>query len=73
MNERDSRLSILLALLALCACGPDPVSERPSAAQREQALRDSTFGAMTETMDRAAEVEQLGRERKREIDAALER
>lgn len=60
------------ALLAAAACAPDAPEERSSEAERAQALRESAFGGLVEPMDRAAGVEQLQLDRKRELDEALE-
>jgi len=62
----------LTALCAVSACGSDAVEEQATAAEREQALRDSAFGSLVEPMDRAAEIQQLQLDRKREIDEALD-
>jgi hypothetical protein len=72
MTLRIPALSMLMALAALGACGNETVEPAPTEAERQQALRDSAFGAMVEPLERAAEVEQLERDRKRAIDAALE-
>jgi hypothetical protein len=61
----------LLCLIGGCAADDD--ASPPSQAEREQALRESAFGTLVEPMDRAAGVEQLQLERKRDLDAALER
>jgi hypothetical protein len=64
---------IVAGLAVLAACGSsDPPAERSTEAERQQALRDSAFGGLVEPMDRAAEVEQLQLDRKRELDAAIE-
>lgn len=68
-----SRLLLIVAgLCTLSACGSDAVEEQPTEAERQQALRDSAFGSLTEQMDRAAEVQRLQLDRKREIDAVLD-
>ena len=67
-------LLILAALTIASACAPDAPDapeERSTEAERQQALRDSAFGGLVEPMDRAAEVEQLQLDRKRELDEAL--
>ena len=56
---------------ATSGCSPSPEEVRTEA-EREQALRDSTFGSIAESMDHAVEVEQLQQDRKNRIDAALE-
>lgn len=64
-------LLVAISLISLSACAPEATEERRSEAEREQALRDSAFGGLVEPMDRAAEVEQLQLDRKRELDEAL--
>ena len=66
------RLLISVALLAIGACAPDAPQEPTTEAERQQALRDSAFGGLVEPMDRAAGVEQLQLDRKRELDEALD-
>ncbi|HSG63670.1 MAG TPA: hypothetical protein VLD39_01655 [Gammaproteobacteria bacterium] len=67
------RYSLIVAgLAALLACAPDAPEERPTEAERREALRDSAFGGLVEPMDRAAGVEQLQLDRKRELDEAIE-
>ena len=63
---------VTVVFLGLVACAPEVTEERRTEAERQQALRDSAFGGLVEPMDRAAEVEQLQLDRKREIDEALE-
>ena len=64
-----------LVLFGSCLVGCSPNTsnqdEASTEAERQQALRDSAFGDMTETLDRAREVEQLQLDRKRELDEAL--
>lgn len=64
--------TVLLAC-SLVGCSPNASSQDAASteAERQQALRDSAFGDMTETLDRASEVEQLQFDRKRELDEAL--
>jgi hypothetical protein len=59
-------------MCAVSACGSGAVEEQKTEAEKQQALQDSAFGAYAEQMNRAAEVQQLQLDRKREIDAALE-
>ena len=70
------RKALMLSMAAMLigasiGCSPDQEEVRTEA-DREQALRESAFGSMAESMDRAAEVEQLQQDRKNQIDAALE-
>lgn len=60
---------ILIGVSSGCGSDQDEVTTE---ADKQQVLRDSSFGAMAESMDRAAEVEQLQQDRKNRIDAALE-
>ncbi len=62
---------ILLGTAAGCDSN-DAGRDVRTEAEKQQALRDSAFGSMTETMDRARDVEQLQRDRKSGLDAALE-
>ena len=41
-------------------------------AEKQQALSDSTFGPMTDAMERARDVAQMQQDRSRELDEALE-
>jgi hypothetical protein len=66
-----NRLLIVAAFIAIGACTPEAPQERSTEAERQQALRDSAFGDLVEPMDRAAGVEQLQLDRKRELDEAL--
>lgn len=63
---------LVAAIAALTACGSKPPEDSATEAERQQALRESAFGSMVEQMDRAAEVQQLELDRKREIDEALD-
>lgn len=67
--------SLAAMLLAISSgCGPSESSRdvRKTEAEKQQALRDSTFGSMAEAMDRARGVEQLQLDRKDRLEAALE-
>ena len=64
-------LLVATALITISACTPEASEERSTEAERQQALRDSAFGSLVEPMDRAAGVEQLQLDRKRELDEAL--
>jgi len=63
---------VLMVGAGVVGCGSEPPEERSTEAERQQALRDSAFGSLVEPMDRAAEVQQLQLDRKREIDEALD-
>ena len=64
-------LAILLAG-AVAGCGSAEDAAPKTEAEKQEALRDSAFGDMTGTMDRAGEAAQLPAGRKADIDAALE-
>ena len=66
-------LSTVIILIALTSgCGPAGSSkEGKTEAEKQQALRDSAFGPMVETMDRARGVDQLQHDRKGKLDAAM--
>ncbi len=66
-------LSAVIILIALASgCGPAGSSkEGKTEAEKQQALRDSAFGPMVETMDRARGVDQLQHDRKGKLDAAM--
>ena len=66
-----NHLLSVAALITIAACAPEAPQERSTEAERQQALHDSAFGGLVEPMDRAAAVEQLQLERKRELDEAL--
>ncbi len=59
----------------LTGCGPDERNEDGgrTEAEKQQALSDSTFGPMTDAMDRARDVAQMQQDRSRELDEALEK
>lgn len=68
-------LSMAVMLLGISSgCGPSESSRdvRKTEAEKQQALRESTFGPLAESMDRARAVEQLQQDRKAELDAAIE-
>jgi hypothetical protein len=73
--RRVFAFSIVMVFLgAATGCGSDASDQEEvrTNAERQQALRDSAFGDMTESLDRAREVEQLQEDRKKALDAALE-
>ena len=72
-----ANFALLIAVTMIGAsggCGSSTSSQDNSRteAEKQQALRDSAFGSMVETMDRARGVEQLQLDRKARLDAALE-
>jgi hypothetical protein len=65
-------LSVAIILITLASgCGPVSPKESRTEAEKQQALRDSAFGPMVETMDRARGVDQLQHDRKEKLDAAM--
>lgn len=70
-------LAVAMAVIligASSACGPSQTSQGDSRteAERQQALRDSAFRSTAEALDRVRGVEQLQRDRQRELDEAIE-
>lgn len=72
LTLRDA-MALLAASAALSACGTETRDAPAAQSQRPQTSRESAFGNLAEPIDRAAGVEQLQIDRKREIDEALER
>ena len=66
-------LSTAALLLSACTDSDPRETERRTEAERQQALSDSAFGPMTDTLDRARGVEQLQEDRRRQLNEALER
>jgi len=64
------RLPITLSFIALLAtgCGAD---NGPAEQAAEPEQRETAFDPMVETLDRAKEVEELGKQRKAEMDERL--
>ncbi|MEE8544099.1 MAG: hypothetical protein V3S94_09585 [Gammaproteobacteria bacterium] len=64
----------VIVLGASSACGPSQSNrgDESTEAERQQALRDSAFGSAAEALDRARRVEQLQRDRQRELNEAIE-
>ncbi|NBC22046.1 MAG: hypothetical protein GVY21_01075 [Gammaproteobacteria bacterium] len=64
------KILLIGACVALTACGG---AEREAADDGEAYEdRETVFDPMTETIDRAKEVEEMGRDRKKAMDEALE-
>ncbi len=63
---------ILIGASGGCGAGSSDPDKGKTEAEKQQALRDSTFGPMVETLDRAKAVEQLQQKRKNKLDAAME-
>ena len=66
--------TVMILIGASSGCGPSESTQDSgrTEAEQQQALRDSTFGSLAESLDRAGEVEQVQQDRKDKIDAALE-
>lgn len=64
----------LLVVSASGGCGSDNGNQDDvrTEAEKQQALRDSAFGPMTETLDRAKGVEKLQQDRMDDLGAAIE-
>ena len=76
MQQKPLCAFVLVLLGPLAGCGSEsaaPADPRPSAAERDQALRESAFGELAETLERARGVEQLQQNRSGELDAALDK
>ncbi len=67
-----STVVILIGTSSGCVPSQSDQAERRTEAEKQQALRESTFGPLAESMDRARAVEQLQQDRKAELDAAIE-
>lgn len=68
-------LLLIGACLALAACGgPDDEAAKTDESDTEETYedRETVFDPMTDTIDRAKEVEELGKDRKKAMDEALE-
>lgn len=66
-------LWVAIALVGLVeGCSSDRDNAVRTEAEKQQALRESTFGDLTGTLDRAGGVEALSLDRKRDLDATLE-
>jgi len=73
--RRFLMLSIVLIVTGVssgCGSAQDSDDSRRTAAEKQQALRESSFGPMVESMDRARSVELLQQGRTGGIDAAIE-
>lgn len=58
------------ACLALAACGG--AGEEPTGEEGAHEDRETAFDPMTDTIDRAREVEEIGKDRKKAMDEALQ-
>ena len=71
-------LAVFIAIVlsgALTGCGSGERNQDGgrTEAETQQALSDSTFGPMSDAMNRAEDVVQMQRDRSRELDEALDR
>jgi hypothetical protein len=67
-----SIVAILIVASSGCGPGESRSGDGRTDAERQQDLRESTFGGMTEALERAQDVEQLQRDRRGQLDEALE-
>jgi len=64
------RLLLIGACLALAACGG--AEDETAKTDEPYEDRETVFDPMTDTIDRAKEVEEMGKDRKKAMDEALE-
>jgi len=66
--------SFCIGVVGGCSADTDTDSPAPAKteAEKQQALRDSTFGDLAGAMESAEDVEELNRERKRQLDEAID-
>lgn len=70
-------LAVCVAMIlagAAGGCGSEDgtIEASRTEVEKQQALRDSTFGSLAGTIDQAHSVEQLNEDRKRNLDDAIE-
>lgn len=73
--QKFSALCVALILSgAAGGCGSEDssIEANRDEVEKQRALRESAFGSMVGTMDKAAAVEQLNQDRKHELDDAIE-
>jgi len=63
---------VLVGTAGGCGSEDSSIEASRTEAEKQQALRESAFGSMVGTMDKAAAVEQLSQDRKRNLDEAIE-
>ena len=68
-----SVIVVLSGVLTGCGSGERNQDGGRTEAETQQALRDSTFGPMTDAMNRAEGVVQMQQDRSRELDEALDK
>jgi hypothetical protein len=64
---------VLSGALTGCGSGERNQDSGRTEAETQQALSDSTFGSMTDAMNRAEDVVQMQQDRSRELDEALDK
>jgi len=64
---------VLSGALTGCGSGERNQDGGRTEAETQQALSDSTFGPMSDAMNRAEDVVQMQQDRSRELDEALDR
>jgi len=64
---------VLSGALTGCGSGERNQDGGRTEAETQQALSDSTFGPMSDAMNRAEDVVQMQRDRSRELDEALDK
>ena len=64
---------VLSGALTGCGSGERNQDGGRTEAETQQALSDSTFGSMTDAMNRAEDVVQMQQDRSRELDEALDK
>ncbi|MGI9342253.1 MAG: hypothetical protein ACR2QV_05350 [Gammaproteobacteria bacterium] len=68
------RTILVTAAIALVAgaCSPGDESPPKTDAEKREALENSAFGELSGTLDKAADVEKLNQDRKRQLDETLD-
>ena len=73
MNAKTFLIALLfVAMTGGCGSGGGDQAESRSDEEKQQALRDSAFGDMAETLERAEDVDQLQKDRMSELNSAIE-
>lgn len=74
MRKVLTLLTAVILIGASSGCGPGKPNhdDGRTEAEKQQAVRNSTFGPMVGTLDRARGVAQLQQDRKSKLDAATE-
>lgn len=74
MMKVPAFLLAMFFLVTISGCGSESgdQAEVQSDEEKQQALRDSAFGDMTETLKRAEDVDQLQQDRMNELNSAID-